>query len=78
MTKSELITYITEKNPMKIGKFTPGMHIPIYSDKKLISDKPDYALVLAWNFADEIMKNNHSFKTNKGKFIIPLPFLKIV
>jgi SAM-dependent methyltransferase len=75
---TETIDYITEKNPMKIGKFTPGMHIPIYSDKKLMSDKPDYALVLAWNFADEIMKNNSSFKRNKGKFIIPLPFPKII
>ena len=75
---TETIDYITEKNPMKIGKFSPGMHIPIFSDKKLISGKPDYALVLAWNFADEIMKNNHYFKSNKGKFIIPLPFPKII
>ena len=74
----ELLDYITEKNNMKIGNFTPGMHIPVYSDKKLLIDKPDYALVLAWNFAEEIMDNNKSFKKNKGKFIIPLPHPKII
>jgi hypothetical protein len=74
----ELLDYITEKNDMKIGNFTPGMHIPVYSDKKLLIDKPDYALVLAWNFAEEIMSNNKSFKKNKGKFIIPLPHPKII
>ncbi len=74
----EILDYVTEKNPLKIGKYTPGMHIPVYSDKKLLSDKSDYALVLAWNFAEEIMKNNESYKKNKGKFIIPLPFPKII
>jgi len=74
----ETLDYITEKNPMKIGKYTPGMHIPVYSDKKLLTDKPDYALVLAWNFAEEIIKNNNLYQKNKGKFIIPLPRLKII
>ena len=54
------------------------MHIPVYSDNKLLTDKPDYALVLAWNFAKEIMNNNHLYKKNKGKFIIPLPIPKII
>jgi hypothetical protein len=54
------------------------MHIPVYSDKQLLIDKPDYALVLAWNFAEEIMHNNKSFKKNNGKFIIPLPYPKII
>ena len=74
----EILDYVTEKNPLKIGKFTPGMHIPVYSDKKLSTHKSDYALVLAWNFAEEIMKNNESYKKNKGKFIIPLPSPKII
>ena len=74
----EILDYITEKNPMKIGKYTPGMHIPVYSDKKLLTEKSDYALVLAWNFAEEIMRNNKSYKKNNGKFIIPFPHPKII
>ena len=75
---SEILDYVTERNPFKIGKFTPGMHIPVYSDKKLLEDQPDYALILAWNFADEIIKNNSIYQERGGKFIIPTPKPKII
>lgn len=74
----EILDYITEKNPMKVGKYTPGMHIPVYSDEILLKDKPDYALILAWNFAQEIIKNNKSYQQKGGKFIIPIPHPRIV
>jgi len=75
---SEILDYVTERNPLKIGKFTPGMHIPVFSDEKLLEDQPDYALILAWNFADEIIQNNSQFQKNGGKFIIPIPEPKII
>ena len=75
---SEILDYVTERNPFKIGKFTPGMHIPVYSDEKLLEDQPDYALILAWNFADEIIQNNSSYQEKGGKFIIPTPKPRIV
>ena len=74
----ETLDYITEKNPLKIGKYTPGTHIKICSDNFLLLDNPDYALILAWNFADEIIKNNEEFRKKGGKFIIPIPLPKIV
>lgn len=74
----ETLDYITEKNPLKIGKFTPGAHIEIFPDEFLVKDKPDYALILAWNFANEIIKNNQEFSDNGGKFIIPIPHPKII
>jgi len=74
----ELLDYVTERNPLKIGKFTPGMHIPVLSDEILLEEKPDYALLLAWNFADEIIKNNQKFRNIGGKFIIPIPTPKII
>jgi SAM-dependent methyltransferase len=75
---SKILDYVTEINPLKIGKFTPGMHIPVYSDEKLLEDQPDYALILAWNFADEIIQNNSLYREKGGKFIIPIPKPKIV
>ncbi len=75
---SELIEFITEKSSLKIGRFTPGTHIPVFPDSHLIKEKPDYALLLAWNFAGEIMKNLHEYKKNGGKFIVPIPMPKIV
>jgi hypothetical protein len=74
----EHLDYITEKAQMKVGYFTPGTRIPIYGDDKLLQDQPDYALILAWNFAEEIMANLHEFKERGGKFIIPIPKPKVV
>lgn len=65
-----MLDFITEKAPLKIGKVTPGTHIPVVDDNYLIEKQPDYALLLAWNFASEIMNN---LKDYTGKFIIPIP-----
>lgn len=70
---TETLDFITEKAPLKIGKYTPGAHIPIFPDSELVRQMPDFALLLAWNFADEIMKNLDSYKKAGGKFIIPIP-----
>jgi len=70
---TDLLDHATEKATIKHGKYTPGMHIPIVSEDRLLQDKPDYGLILAWNFAGEIMKNNEKFKQAGGKFIIPIP-----
>lgn len=70
-----LIDFATEKTPLKIGRVTPGTHIPIVEDRELLERKPDYALLLAWNFAPEIMQNLSGFG---GKFIIPMPSPQVV
>lgn len=72
------LDFLTEKTEVKIGRHSPGMHIPVYSDDHLLKKKPDYALILAWNFADEIMANLSEFKKQGGKFIIPIPRPKII
>ena len=70
---TETLDFLTEKSRLKIGKFSPGGHIPVLSDNDLIEKRPDYALLLAWNFAEEIMKNLQEYKDKGGKFIIPIP-----
>jgi hypothetical protein len=74
----ETLDFLTEKSPLKIGKYAPGNHIPVLPDAELIKQMPDYALLLAWNFADEIMKNLEEYRKKGGKFIIPIPFPHIV
>jgi hypothetical protein len=69
----QILDYVTEKSTLKIGLYTPGSHIPVYPDSKLMEDLPDYALLLAWNFAEEIMRNNQKYRDRGGKFIIPIP-----
>ncbi len=75
---TELLDFATEKSKLKIGKFTPGGNIPVLGDEALLEHMPDYVLLLAWNFAAEIMKNNEEYKNRGGKFIIPIPEPRIV
>ncbi len=75
---SDFIDYATEKSSLKQGLYTPGGNIPVYSDAKILKSSPDYALLLAWNFSKEIIKNNIKYLKKGGKFIIPIPNIKIV
>jgi len=73
-----IVDFATEKSSIKQGLYTPGGNIPVFSDDKILKSKPDYALLLAWNFSKEIIKNNVKFLENGGKFIIPIPKIKII
>lgn len=75
---TETLEYIVDDSPMKQGLFTPGMHISVVSAERLLSDRPDYLFILAWNFAESIMGKNKEFAKNGGKFIVPVPVPRIV
>lgn len=64
--------------PEKIGMFSPGTGIPIVHRSRLRQDKPDYLLILAWNFVREIMENTAEYRQSGGKYILPVPEFKIV
>lgn len=72
------INYIVDDNPLKCGLFSPGLHIPVDNPSRIYSEKPEYILILAWNFADSIIAKHAAFLEMGGRFIVPLPDLKIV
>ena len=74
----DFIDFATEKSSIKRKLFTPGTLVPVTSDSQIIKSKVDYALLLAWNFSKEIIKNNIKFLKKGGKFIIPIPKVKII
>lgn len=74
---SDLVECVSEVNKFKIGSLTPGTHIPIV-DEKLLADQPDYYLVLSWNYLDFLICKYEKYLLNGGKFIIPVPEVKII
>ncbi len=65
------LEYVVDRNPAKIGKYMPGVKLPIRPVEALAEDKPDYVLVLAWNFAAEIIQQNKNYTELGGKFMLP-------
>ena len=72
-----LIDFVAENNPEKQGMLTPGTHIPVVSDERLLSEMPPYALLLAWNYLDFFIANSQYIKRG-GRFVVPLPEPRIV
>ena len=76
--KEDILDFIVDDSPLKQGLYSPGLHIPVLSSNSINDLKPDYLLILAWNFADSIIKKNQKFLDAGGKFIIPLPNLEVI
>lgn len=74
----DMIDYIADRSPLKQGLYTPGLHIPVVAPERLLEDQPEYVLLLAWNFAPEILEQQAEYRRRGGKFIIPLPEVEIV
>ena len=75
---TDLVAYTVDRNPMKVGRYTPGMHLPVMPVKTLLEEQPDYVLILAWNFADEVMEQQREYREAGGRFILPIPEPKVV
>lgn len=76
---AEDLEYIIDDSPLKQGLYSPGHHIPILPSEALYEEKtrPDVVVVLAWNFAEPIMRKHQAFKENGGRFVVPLPKVEV-
>lgn len=75
----ETLDFIADRSPLKQGRYTPGSHIPIVAPERLLEDpSPDHVLLLAWNFEEEILAQQAEFRQRGGRFILPVPEVRIV
>ena len=73
----DILDYVTDISPLKVGKYTPGSHLKVEHDDKLIEDQPEYGLMLSCNFQENIVKAVRE-RGYMGKIIIPYPEFKVV
>ena len=69
----DMVEYISDTTPIKQGKYSPGMHIPIKPYEFFLNDPPDIAILFAWNHAREIMAKEKAFISQGGRFISHVP-----
>jgi SAM-dependent methyltransferase len=73
----ESLDFVVDRSPVKQGNHTPGTHLKVYPPEKLVEEMPDYVLLLTWNFADEILRQQQDYRAGGGRFIIPIPEVKV-
>ena len=74
----ETLDFVADRSTAKQGRLTPGSHLPIVGPDALFQRRPDFALLLTWNFAAEILKQQQAYRDAGGKFIVPLPEVQVV
>jgi hypothetical protein len=74
----ETLDYVVDRSTAKQGRYMPGVHLPIERPERLLADRPDYVLLLAWNFADEILEQQAEYRRGGGRFVLPVPTPRIV
>jgi len=74
----ELVDFVVDRNVHKQGLHMPGTHLPITDPEALLEQRPDYVLLLAWNYKDEVMAQQSDYLSRGGRFIVPVPSPRIV
>jgi SAM-dependent methyltransferase len=75
---TDVIDFVVDRNTYKQRRFLPGVHVPILAPELLLERQPDYVLLLTWNFADEILQQQAEYRRRGGRFIIPVPEVRVV
>jgi SAM-dependent methyltransferase len=76
--RTDFIDFTVDRSPYKQGKFLPGTHIPIHPPDRIREKKPDYVLILPWNFKDEIVQQMACIREWGGKFVVPIPEVRVL
>jgi hypothetical protein len=76
--RTDFIDFTVDRSTYKQGKFLPGTHIPIHHPDRIREARPDYVLILPWNFKDEIVRQMAYIREWGGRFVVPIPEVKVL
>jgi SAM-dependent methyltransferase len=74
----EFLDYLVDDNPAKQGRFSPGLHLPVYPASALAERRPDDTVILAWRYAEPIIRKHAAYLAGGGRFIVPVPDVRVV
>ena len=75
---ADLVSKVGDVNPYKFGRYLPGSGIPIVPEAEVLSERPDYLLILPWHFRETFMESLAPYLAEGGRLIFPLPDLEVV
>jgi len=75
---TDLVSFVVDRNPHKQGRLVPGVRIPIRGAEAVLASQPDYVLLLVWNLAEEVLGQQAEYRTRGGKFIVPIPDVRVL
>ncbi len=76
--RTDFLDYTVDRNPYKQGKYLPGTHIPVFPPERIAETRPDYVLILPWNFKDEIVRQMSFIREWGGRFVVPIPEVEVL
>ena len=75
---TDVLDFVVDRSTYKQGRYMPGVHLPICAPERMLEAQPDYVLLLTWNFADEILAQQAEYRRRGGRFIIPIPEVRVI
>jgi SAM-dependent methyltransferase len=72
------LDFVVDRSTYKQGRYMPGVRLPILPPEQLLEEMPDYVLLLSWNFADEVLRQQQDYRARAGRFIIPVPTPRVL
>ena len=75
---AQKLDFLADDNPLKHGLFAPKCHLPVLPSEEIYLRRPDYIVILAWNYAEQIIKRHQRYIAEGGTFVVPLPELRFI